>query len=74
MRNINEPQEFYAIADENGNWWESNCGPYKTLKGAQRETRRFESWGNNPRVVKMIPMFFDVETGERITALPEGMI
>ena len=74
MRNIYEPQEFYAIAREDGFWWDSNAGPYKTLRNAQKSAERERRWDKSARVVKMIPMFFDVETGERITPLPEGMV
>lgn len=74
MKNINEVQEFYVVANEDGSWFGSNTGPYLTERNAQRESDRCtRMWKRKYRVVKMIPIFFDMETNERITPLPEGM-
>ena len=74
-RNIYETQEFYAVAVDDGYWFTAHDGPYKTMRNAQKEAERARRWGGRGcRVVKMVPMFFDVETGERITPLQEGMM
>ena len=74
MKNIHEFEEFYVAASPEGNWFGSNTGPFKTFKWAQKEAKRWSSANKKYRVVKMIPVFFDLETGERITPLPEGLM
>lgn len=73
-RNIHQAEEFFAVADENGKWFESNAGPYKTKAGAERVAQYISDSTKKYRVVKMVPIFFDVETNERITPLPERMM
>ena len=75
MKNIYKSEEFYVVADAEGNWWGSNTGPFLTLRNAKKEAEHSRSrWRKSARVVKMVPLFFDMETGECITPLPEGMM
>ena len=70
-RNIHETQEFYAVANEEGRWFVAHNGPYVTKRNAQKEADRACFGTRKYRVVKMIPIFFDAETGERITPMME---
>ena len=75
MKNIYESQEFYVVASPDGFWHGSNTGPYSDLRWAQKEAAQWSRYAaeHQKKVVKMVPLFFDMETGELLTPLPDGL-
>ena len=75
MKSIYETQTLYVVANEKGDWWGGNRGPFTDIKWAQKEAERTYRYSKTyqGRVVKMVPLFYDMNTGELLTELPEDL-